>query len=131
MSNVLQKQVYSGVPFGPAAGSEYQAAYSGRVQVTLPTVRAIVKGWLSAVPATGTTYWQLRIVRGNWLTGNQVGPTVYSYPTVAKNDEMCLQVSEQLLNMEFVDYSLAFTASGASANTSFSACLLEVELING
>jgi hypothetical protein len=131
MSSILQKQVtYTSAGSAPGA-AQVQVAYSGRVQVTLPTVRAIIKGWVNTVAATGTTMFQLRIYRGNGLAGTVIGNASAVTVTAGNYFDIWVEASEQLLNMEFVDYTLGFTAVGASGGTSFNGAMLEVELING
>ena len=131
MSNVLQKQVqYVSTGSAPSA-AEAQVAYSGRVQVTLPTVRAIIKGWLNASSATGTTNWFVRIHRGNGVAGAAIGQASMVTITAGNSYDIWVEASEQLLNMEFVDYTLTLQASGGTAATFFQAAMLEVELING
>jgi len=107
-------------------------AYSGRVQVTLPTVRAIVKCFCNCVPGPSTTSFRLRLFRGNTNTGTPMGNSAFIVPAAgALAAEITLTWSEQLLSMEYVDYSVWLQQAAATGSGTTQMVLLEVELING
>jgi len=131
MSNVLQKQVnwVSGVSVPTSA--QTQILYSGRVQVTLPTVRAVVKGFMNITSGTSCVILQARVYRGQFATGSGVGSNILRNTTAGNSDELNFAWSEQLLNVEYVDYSVTLTCVSATAASTVNIGLLEIELING
>jgi hypothetical protein len=132
MSSILQKQIGIGKGNILVTNTETLAAYTGRCEVTAPTVRSIIKCWVwfqTGAAATGIVF---RIRRGNGIAGPIVGadtPTIlYPAGTVA---QFTFIIAESLQDSEFVDYSLTLTQLGAAGNGTLSLSSIEVEVING
>lgn len=131
MSSILQKQIGVGAALVTVTNTELLIAYSGRVEITLPTVRSIIRGWLQIALSAATTGMITRIRRGNGITGAVVAggntQTVGASTTVDAN----LIFAEQLLNAEFADYSFTIQTVAAGANSTINLSSIEVETING
>jgi hypothetical protein len=111
--------------------AETLAAYSGRVEIPYQTIRAIIKGWLQAGWATGTTGVILRLRRGNGITGAVIAGGNTEPATAATASDLTIKWAEQLLNAEYADYSLTVQQVGATANGTINLSAIEVEMING
>lgn len=132
MSSVLQKQIgINAAPISLVGTTETVIAYSNRVEVPLPTVRAIVKGWALLTLGTAATGFVLRIRRGNGITGAVVaGGNILTF--VAGNTvDSWIVFAESLQNAEAADYTLTAVQSGATGPGTVQFCSIEVELING
>lgn len=132
MSSVLQKQVGSAAAAVTlTTTTETLVAYSNRVELTLPTVRSIIKGWANVTQGGSTTALVARIRRGNGIAGAIVA-TATIFVTAANSPiEINVQFAEQLVNAEFADYSLTLQQTGAVANGTANLAQIEVETING
>jgi hypothetical protein len=132
MSSIVQKQIglSSGI-INLVTTAETLVAYTGRCEANLPTLRAIIRGWALITPGTGTTAMQLRIRRGNGITGAVVGVTGPISLAMGQYFDTDVINVESVSNVEYVDYSLTVQATGASANGTVGAATIEVELING
>jgi hypothetical protein len=132
MSAILQKQIGYGLGVTLPFGVEVVIAYTGRCEANLPTLRAIVKGWVqfqTGAAATGITY---RMRRGNGVSGPIIGGTT---PTIPYNPnfvgDTTLIFTESLQNVEYADYSFTAQQQGAAGNGTAMLGSIEVELING
>ena len=132
MSSILQKQqgLAAGTPITVTTTTETLVAYSGRVEANLPTLRSIIKGWVAITTGTGVTALVLNIRRGNGITGAIVAALTVA-AAASSQLQHTIKFSEQLLNIEYADYSLTVTQTGASGNGSITNGLIEVEQING
>lgn len=132
MSSILQKQIglANGNP-SLVTTAELAAAYSGRVEVPLPTVRAIIKGWAFLQTGNTVTGVVLRIRRGLGVTGTVIagGPILTAAAGVLVDTS--IKWAESLNNAEFADYTLTVTQIGATSNGTIQYASIEVELING
>jgi hypothetical protein len=132
MSTILQKQI--GVTSGNVnvvGINETVVAYTGRCECPLPTVRAIVRGWILFQQGTGGTGFVVRIRRGNGLVGNQINPSaVVTLPAGNQLDSSYI-IAESLANVEYADYTLSVSSPAASGNSTVLGGSIEVELING
>jgi uncharacterized protein (DUF1501 family) len=106
-------------------------AYTGRLEVGLQTVRAIIKGWLQITFPAASTGLILRIRRGFGTTGVVVagGNTETAGVAAGKIGDYALHFSEQILNAEFVDYSLTAAITGTGNNTAAQITTIEGELL--
>jgi hypothetical protein len=132
MSSILQKQIGVAVGNVTVVGiNETVVAYTGRCEANLPTVRAIVRGWICFQQGTGGTGFVVRIRRGNGLVGNQINPSVtITLPAGSQLDSTQI-ITESLQNVEYADYTLSVSSPGASGNSTVLGASIEVELING
>lgn len=107
--------------------------YSGRCELTFPTMRAIARGWLQIVYGTGTTGVILRIRRGNGLSGTVLagGNTETAGVAAAAVADLSIQASESVAGNEFADYTLTAQQVAATANGTVNLAHIEVETING
>ena len=131
MSSILQKQVVTASALATVTNTELLLAYSGRMEANLATLRSIIRGWCQIVLSAATTGLITRFRRGNGITGTQVAggntQTVSASTTVTVD----LQFSEQLINVEFADYSFTVQTVAAGANSTINLAQIEVESING
>lgn len=131
MSSIMQKQCVPGSALVTVTNTELLLAYSGRVEVPLPTIKAIIKGWLQIVLSAGTTGIILRLRRGNGIAGAVVAGGNTETVTASTTVDLSIKFAEQLLNFEFADYSLTVQTVAAGANSTINLATIEVELING
>jgi hypothetical protein len=132
MSSILQKQQGQAIapPITITTTTETLCAYSGRVEANLATLTSIIKGWATITTGAGTTALVFRLRRGNGITGAVVATvTITTAASVTVMD--VIKFAEQLLNVEFADYSLTVQQTGAGANGSIVLAMIEVEQING
>ena|ERR1051326_2080145 len=132
MSAPLQKQCVANAPSANIlAGAETLMAYTGRVEANFRTVRAVVKGWLQLTFPAGSTGLVLRIRRGNGIAGAVVagGNTETAGIAAGKVGDYSIQFSEQLIDPEFVDYSLTAAITGTGNNTNAFIATIEAELL--
>src|SRR5258708_15045833 len=132
MSALLQKQTSFNAPSqNIIAGAETLMAYSGRVEVGFQTVRAIIKGFVQLTFPAGSTGIILRLRRGAGITAVLVagGNTENATPAPGKVGDYSIVFSEQLLGLEFVDYSLTVGIPGTGSNTNAFIASIEVELL--
>lgn len=132
MSSILQKQVgIATAAVTLTTTTETQVAYSGRVEATYPTTRMVIKGWANVTQGGSTTALVARLRRGNGIAGTVVA-TATIFVTAANSPiEVNVWFAEQLLNIEFQDYSLTLQQTGAVANGTANLAQIEVETING
>ncbi len=132
MSSVLQMQqgLAQSTPITVTTTTETLVAYTGRVEANLPTLRSIIECWLSITTGTGVTALVLNIRRGNGITGAIVA-TCTVFNTASQLVEHNLYFSEQLLNVEFADYSFTVTQTGATGNGSITNGIITCTQING
>jgi hypothetical protein len=122
MSSILQKQIGTSVPTGiPLNIGETFACYTGRCEVTAPTVRAIIRAWALITTGSGNT----------GLTGPSVAGGYVLNMAAGVNADTHLIFAESLNNAEYADYSLTLTPQGAGASGIINISSIEVELING
>jgi hypothetical protein len=132
MSSILQKQIGTSVPTGiPLNIGETFACYTGRCEVTAPTVRAIIRAWALITTGSGNTGMVLRIRRGSGLTGPSVAGGYVLNMAAGVNADTHLIFAESLNNAEYADYSLTLMPQGANAAGLINISSIEVELING
>jgi hypothetical protein len=133
MSAILQKTVGIGSAVTLVTTTETLVAYSGQLRNTFPTLRAIIKGWLQIVYGTNTTGVQLRIRRGNGISGAVVagGNTETAGVAAAAVADLAIKFAESVQNAEFQDYSLTVQQVAASANGTVNLAMIEAESING
>jgi hypothetical protein len=131
MSGILQKQQTTGAALVTVTNTELLLAYSGRVEATFPTIRSIIKGWLQVALSAGTTGIILRLRRGNGIAGTLVAGGNTQTVTASTTVDASIKFSEQLLNVEFADYSLTIQTVAAGANSTINLASIEVETING
>ena len=131
MSAILQKQVTSAASLTTSANTELLCAYSGRMEANFPTIRAIIRGWVQVAFAASTTGVILRLRRGNGITGTVVAGGNTQLVTASTTTQASIWFSEQLLNVEFADYSLTIQTVAAGANSTVNLAQIEVESING
>ena len=131
MSNYLQVQVASSAALVTTANTELLIAYSGRMEANLATLRSIIKGWAQIALSAGTTGLITRFRRGNGITGTVVAGGNTQTVTASTTVTVDLQFSEQLLNVEFADYSFTVQTVAAGANSTINLAQIEVGSING
>lgn len=132
MSDILQKQ--AGLPISPpitvTTTTETLVAYSNRNVCNVQTVRSIIKGWLAITTGTGVTALVLQFRRGNGIAGASI-LSVTLAAAASTQMQHNIKFAESLNNIEFADYSLTVTQTGATGNGSITAGLIETEQING
>jgi hypothetical protein len=132
MSSITQKQIgVAAANINVVGVNETVVAYTGRCEANLPTLRAIVRGWILFLQGTGGVGFVVRIRRGNGLVGNQINPsTTITLPAGSQLDSTQI-ITESLQNVEYADYTLSVSSPGASGNSTVLGGSIEVELING
>jgi hypothetical protein len=132
MSSILQKQIgVTTANINVVGINETVVAYTGRCEATLPTMRAIVRGWIQFQQGTGGTGFVVRIRRGNGLVGNQINPSATITLPAGNQLDSSYIIAETVSNVEYVDYTLSVSSPGASGNSTVLGGSIEVELING
>jgi hypothetical protein len=132
MSAITQKQIGIGQGVLMPTGTEVVIAYTGRCEANLPTLRAIVKGWVQFTTGAAATGLTLRMRRGNGVTGPIIGGTTPTIPYNANfTGDTTLIFTETLQNVEYADYSFTVQQQGAAGNGTALLGSIEVELING
>ena len=131
MSAILQKQVGIGVAVTIVTTAETLICYSGRVEANLGTLRSVIRGWLQIAMSAASTTLTLRIRRGNGIAGAVVAGGNAENVVASNTDDFNITFAEQLLNVEFADYSLTAQMAGANANSTVNLSMIEVEFING
>lgn len=112
------------------AATEGQVLDSGRVAVSMPTMRAIVTALASVALAAGCTQLTAKIHRGAGIGGATLQTSTIN-TTASTQQDISIGFSEQLLNADFAEYTFSLAQVGAGTNATVAWALLRVDLING
>lgn len=103
---------------------------SGRIPVSMATMRAVVTAVANVQMGTGGTLLSARIRKGSGISAPAMIVNTINTTAGWWQDINCVW-SEQVLNNDFVEYTFTLAQQGASTNGSVVWGALRVDLING
>lgn len=113
-----------------STSTEKQLIDSGRVSVSMATMRAVVTAVCNITAAVGTTQVVANLYRGSGILGVQVQQS--NVTLVAGNSgDVNVCFSEQVRNQDFAEYTFSVQALGATGSGNVVWAILRVDLING
>lgn len=128
--------VYQNVAMVYASGltvqqsAETQILDSGRVAVSMPTMRSVVTVLANVSVAASNTTLNGRLHRGPGILGATLLTTTIN-TTSGWSQDISIVFSEQVLNAESVEYTFSLIQNGAGGPGTANWAVLRVDLING